>query len=161
VIRYNIESHVAFAADVNGNIFPNSRFAGAEWSDKDGRYGGHVATCPSRGGYTLTIGAKAFLKTVYRYGDNEKVEYEYYYKGGSHLKHDNPAELLNSWTSFSLGDGAKEIPYSDEAALFFHDLMLGMAKLSKLVQDNTFDQSGLSELIESGSRLLSFDEKSA
>ena len=62
----------------------------------------------------------------------------------------NPAQMLNSWTAFTLPDNAKEIPYTNEAALFFHNLMFGMAKISKQIQEATFQQNNLLELIESG-----------
>ena len=154
VILYNIESHVLFAEDKEGNIYPNSGFDGAEWAGDD-KYGRHYANTPSPGGYSLTIGAVAYIKTTHKYGEKEKIEYDRYYKDdGDHHGHDNPAELLNSWCSFSIPDDAKEIPYTDEAALFFHNLMLGMAKLSLMIQNSTFDQGELLKLIESGSNSL-------
>jgi hypothetical protein len=33
VIIYNIESHISFAEDKDGNIFPNAGYDGAEWSN--------------------------------------------------------------------------------------------------------------------------------
>jgi hypothetical protein len=150
VIRYNIESHVGFAEDSDGNIYPNAGFPGAEWVERDGRYGDHCAHRAAPGGYSIIVGACAQLKVITKYGDREEVGYKGYYKGGSHHRHDNPAELLNSWSSFDLGRDPKEIPYTDEAALFFHGLMLGMAKLAKQIQSHSFDQAALIRLIESG-----------
>ena len=59
VIKYNIESHVSFAEDADGNIFPNSGFPGAKWPGNDAKklFGDHHATSPSHGGYSLTIAA--------------------------------------------------------------------------------------------------------
>lgn len=154
VIIYNIESHISFAEDEKGDIFPNAGFSGAKWGDAyDKKYGQHHATNASKNGYSLTIGAKAQLKISYKYGDSEKVEYENYYRGGSHHGHENPAELLNSWCSFHL-ENFKEIPYSDESAMFFHNLMHGMAKLSQMIQENTFDQQQLLRLIATGNNPL-------
>lgn len=148
VIRYNIESHVSFAVDAEGAIFPNAGFPGAEWPRNDPRFGNHHAAQPARGGYSLTIGAKAMLKTTTTYGDKSKVKYSPYYGvDGNHLGHDNPAELLNSWVSFSLPDNAREIPYTDEAALFFHNLLLGLANISRQIQEHTFEQENLLALI--------------
>lgn len=150
VIRYNIESHVSFATDDAGNIYPNAGFAGAKWGDTTERklYGDHHATACPRGGYSLIIGARAMLRREYRHGEHVKVSYENYYAGGSHLGHENPAQLLNSWTAMNLGDTPKEIPYSDKAALFFHSLLLGMATLNQKIQLATFDQERLLGLIE-------------
>ena len=154
VIIYNIESHIFFAEDEKGNIFPNAGFPNAKWkSIESKKYGQHHASQPSRDGYSLTIGASAKLKITHKYGNSEKVEYRDYYKGGSHHDHDNPAQLLNSWCAFDL-DNFKEIPYSDESAMFFHNLMLGMAKLSQMIQENTSSQEKLLKLIATGSNPL-------
>lgn len=166
VIRYNIESHVSFAMDDAGNIFPNAGFPGAKWP-KHGRestgpdYGNHHAVAPCNGGYSLTIGARAMLKTTHRYGSNSKVTYSWYRAGGSHHDHDNPANLLNSWCSIDLGKNPKEIPYTDEAAMFFHRLLLGMAEMSRRVQEMTFTQDKLLALIDQSSsiRLLTMGAK--
>jgi hypothetical protein len=156
VIRYNIESHVSFAEDSDGNVFPNTGFPDTKWNAKGDRelYGNHDSAKPCRGGYSLRVGAQAMMKKTLVYGETKRVKYSFYYKDGSHHDHDNPAELLNSWSSFSLPDNAKEIPYTDEAALFFHNLLLGMAQLSKKIQEQTFGQEKLLELIAKGHKLL-------
>ncbi len=154
VIIYNIESHVSFTEDEEGNIFPNGTFKGSKWADSGGgkgMYGGHHSSQPSDGGYSLVVGARAMTKTIHKYGDSEEVEYNMYYKGESHHGHDNPAQLLNSWCSFSLDiDKAKQMPYTDESAIFFYNLMMGMAKISQMIQHSTFDQENLMKLIASG-----------
>ena len=156
VIRYNIESHVSFAADKQGNIFPNAGYKGAKWADinDEGMYGKHHSASPSEGGYSLTIGAEALVKKTISYGGKCNIEYDHYYKDGDHHGHDNPAEILNSWCSLRLPENAKEMPYTDEAAMFFHNLMLGMARLSKLIQESTFDEKKLMKCIESNLPLL-------
>ena len=55
----------------------------------------------------------------------------------------------------------KEIPYSDESALFFYNLMLSMARISKMIQEHTFNQENLIRLIASGTNgfLLSNNSK--
>jgi hypothetical protein len=152
VIRFNIESHVSFALDDEGEIYPNCTFPGTHWpATADKRYGGHHATNPSRGGYCLAVGAQALMKTTKVYGSVEKVSYSPYYKGESHLGNENPAQKLNSWCSFSLPKDAREIPYTDESALFFYDLMMGMARLTKMIQDRTFDNDALLQLIQTSS----------
>lgn len=150
VIRYNIESHVSFATDGQGNIYPNAGYDGAGWpSDELNKlYGGHHAGNAPVGGYSIRVAARAMMRIECRHGDNVKVTYENYYAGGSHLRHENPAEILNGWTSMDLGRNPKEIPYSDKAAMFFHGLLLGVARLNQQVQMATFDQGNLLDLIE-------------
>ena len=138
VILYNIESHVSFAVDNEGRIFPNAGFPDARWADShDKTYGGHDACRRAPGGYSLIVGAKAMMKKTTTYGKNVSVSYSNYYKGGSHLIHENPAQLLNAWCSIELPEDAKEIPYSDEAAIFFFGLLQSMAELNRRVQEFT------------------------
>jgi len=159
VILYNIETDISFVESKEGDIYPNGTYVknfnnSASWNDQD-KYGGHDAAHPSKGGYKLTIGAMAKRKTIYTYGKTEVIEYSSYYgEGGSHHGHSLPAEKLNSWCSFTLPKGAMEIPYSDEAALFFYNLLYGMANISKMIQDSTFDQNNLLRLIASGNNML-------
>ncbi|MCP4492742.1 MAG: hypothetical protein GY820_36370 [Gammaproteobacteria bacterium] len=155
VILYNIESHISFAENPDGDVFPNASFEGAEWRHHDDeRYGGHSASNLAKNGYSLIIGAKAMTKTTHVHNDFEKVEYLPYCMKGIHLESDRPARLLNSWCGFALPKDAKEIPYTDEAALFFHDLMLGMARLSQAIQGHVFDQQDLLNVINDGVKLL-------
>lgn len=139
VIRFNIESHVSFALTKDGKIFPNAGFPGASWPTRgpEKLYGAHNACDQAPGGYSLIVGAKAMLKKTTTYGKKSSSTYDYYYKGESHLGAENPAQLLNSWTSIQLPDEAREMPYSDEAAMFFFNLLMGMAELNRRVQDFT------------------------
>ena len=75
------------------------------------------------------------------------VSYSDYYAGGDHHGRSNPAGLLNSWWAVGVGDRPKEIPYSADAALFFHRLLQGMAEISRRIQEATFTQDRLVELI--------------
>jgi hypothetical protein len=166
VIHYNIESHVAFALNDAGEIVPNAGFPNSAWPDKTApsngefalpNYGGHHATNPASSGYSLAIGARALLKTTYRYGSQTRIKYSPFYSDGSHHGRSNPGELLNSWRAVGVGDRPKEIPYSDDAALFFHRLLLGMAEISRRVQEATFTQERLLDLIASSSGVVTLD----
>lgn len=66
VIQYNLESHVSFAETQDGTVHPNAQSGGAQWSDGDTKkmYGGHYASNKNEGGYSLTIGAMAMVKTT-------------------------------------------------------------------------------------------------
>ncbi len=154
VILYNLESHISFAATNDGTIFPNASFEGAKWYSQDSMYGSHHAGNRCKRGFSLIIGARAMTKRVSRIGDKETIKYKDYYKGESHLSNENPAALLNSWTAFDLPEHPQEIPYSDDAAIFFHQILLGMAKLSKNIQEATFNKTDLLSLIESKGNLL-------
>lgn len=162
VIRYNIESHVSFALTKDGRIFPNAGYDGAEWprGDRAKDYGDHHSSEYAEGGYSLTVGAEALTKKTTTFGENSSVSYEDYYKGESHLGSENPAQKLNSWVAFSLPDDAKEIPYSDEAAMFFYGLMMGVAELNRRVQEftNTPEKLALAVSRHSSAMLLGMDK---
>lgn len=148
VIQYNIESHISFAENAEGKIFPNAFYDGANWPADDRLlYGNHDACRASDGGYSLTIGAEALKKTTYRYGTKENITYETY-------TDTEAAEQLNAWVCFRLPDDSKEMPYTDDAARFFYNLMLGMAEISKKIQHFAGDDQRLIELIESQQLLL-------
>lgn len=153
VIRYNLESHVKFAEDGDGNIYQNCSIGGpakqAKWDLTDTRYGVHHASEPCDGGYSLTVGARVVYKDVKTYSNGKSVVcYEYFSGKGSEA-----AEQLNAWCSFSLPESAVEMEYSDKAAMFFHNMMLGMAKISKNIQDLAHDKDKLSHLIQSDNNI--------
>ena len=156
IIRYNIESHVSFATDEHGNIFPNASFPGASWKkDNSSMYGSHSANTACMDGYSLTVGAECYIKETHSYGEKKTVKYKLWHGDDSHGDSMHPARLLNSWACVNLRETrSKEIPYSDEAALFFHNFMHGMAELSRKIQEATFDQDKLQSLIASGSQFL-------
>lgn len=155
VIHYNMESHVCFAEDEAGEIYPSAVYEGAEWiAINDERYGNHHASQRCEGGYSLTVGAKALVKTTLTYGEAVKYEYREYNGNGSHLDHVCPASRLNSWVAMELPKNCKEIPYTDQAAEFFYGIMYGMAKLSRQIQEYASDPEKMIELIESNQTLL-------
>lgn len=151
VIQYTIKTRISFAQDKNGTIYPNASFPDAEWADGE-KYSNDNHILHERKGYAIEIGAKVMTKITSQYGNTKKVSYEAY--NGDNNDEQNPAALLNAWTSFDLGNDPKEIPYSNDAALFFHRLMLGMAELSALIQKYTFEQSDLLNCIAANKCLL-------
>ncbi|TAL80714.1 MAG: hypothetical protein EPN77_19440 [Candidimonas sp.] len=157
VIRYYVGSHVSFAECENGDIVPNASWPTSRWRIED-RFGKHHATDPSKGGYSLIVGARVVDKKTLRRGDIVTVSYEYV--SGSHTPYaeNDPLHLLQAWAAFSLPDTCSEMPYTPEAALFFHRMMLGMAELSRKIQDFMHDERRLLAAIQSGTPLLSAPE---
>lgn len=155
VIRYNIETDVSFSEDANGNIGRNGADP-FEWPSGDrrkmfSREG--TASWSRENGYVMRIGAQAFTKETKTIGDKVHVSYTAY--------RDTPAaDTLNTWCNVNLSTGekdAREIPYSDEAALFFDNLLMGMARLAQRLQDATFDREVLeSNIAAMSGNLISF-----
>lgn len=153
VIRYHLGSHVSFAATPDGAIVPNATWPDARWV-ADKRYGEHHSTNPAKGGYSLVIGARAYDKKTLKRGDVVTVTYDWI--GGSHTPYaeSDPLHLLQAWSSFTLPEECAEMPYSPEAALFFHRLLLGMAELSRRIQDFAHDEQRLLQAIANGGAAL-------
>ena len=96
---------------------------------------------------------RAFDKRTIRRGDAVKVVYDSI-SDGEGVDDNDPLTLLNSWCSFRLPENAKEMPYSPDAALFFHRMMESMAELSRRVQTFMHDEPRLLAAIRSGHKLL-------
>lgn len=139
VIRYRIEVDAAVAVDDQGNVCPNAGWPNAKWLPSE------VFGCsPAGSPQSLSIQACAMTKKVIRYpGGKTEVKYTPFYAGGDHFSRENPAELLNAWNGHIYSDKAKEIPYTDENALFFHRLLLGITQLILMIQTATFEQKDL------------------
>ena len=146
VILYNVESHVSFAIRDDGEIARNA--VNATWCTSEKKYGNHHSTNPASGGYSMTIGARVVRKNTYTYGEKSTVKYEYF------SGNDNESKQLNSWCSFSLPDDANEMPYTPEAALFFDNLMLGIAKMNKMMQEMIGTEDQILALANNNTKLL-------
>ena len=146
VILYNIQSQVAFAVDKKGQICPNAERPNSRWAG----YGNIHSSNPADGGYSLTIGARVYNKNLLRLPNGETItEYTWFDRTEA-------GRALNSWRSFSLDtDTAEEMPYSDNAAIFFYDLLLGMATVSKKIQEMTSSREDILKLINNNTKLLS------
>jgi hypothetical protein len=157
VIRFNIVSHITFAVTDEGQVAPNSGYPGAKWETdaiKRRMYGDHYAASPTPGGYSLIMGAQAMLRREIKHGDITRVEYgRWNGPRADHRGSKHPAALLNGWCGFHLeasGFHPREIPYTDEAAEWFSRMLYGMATLSRLVQEQTFDNDRLLAAISAG-----------
>lgn len=160
VIRYNVKSQVAFV-QAGDEIYADGYGAGANYEGQDpdrprGRwvsepfYGQHVSNTPARGGYSIIVGAEACMKVKTTFGDKVKVTYERW-QGPS----DGAGHKLNQWQGFILNDkDTQEIPYTEEAALFFNNMMYSIAKLAKQLHDHLGSPERVQLAIAQGSKNL-------
>lgn len=166
VIRFVIKSEVVFAETPDGRIVPNCNYAkDAKWPSDDRRYGKIYSASQTFEGYSLTIGAKAQMKTVRTYSNDKiVVSYSDWDGGEGHHHHEpqHPAARLNSWNRIKVDrfSGSREIKYSDEAAIFFYGLLHGMAEIARRIQEHTFHNENLLKLIDSQVKLLTVGDKS-
>ena len=130
VIVYNIALHCTFAVKEDGTTAHNS--VDGEWNN-DKIFGNHTSINLSKGGFGICIGAEARTKITDTFGEHTEVKYERYNgEGDTNWQYPTtPAGILNSWNGFYIGDTFKEIPYTDEAAIFFDGIMKGIVSMSR------------------------------
>lgn len=150
VILYKFDAECHYAIDSAGGVFCNGYDAkdhgkcksvdDHEWGGSERRFSSDITQT-----YHVGFGAEVKLKITSRRGNSERVVYEHPDFPGSHFDLDSYGKRLNGFISIhfteSDRDNIKEIPYTEEAARFFYDFMVGMCKL----------HLGLSKFFEKGS----------
>ena len=121
----------------------------------NGQYEGFISASPAKGGYSLTVGAKVMIRRVVSFAGRESVSFRWCNVQVPISQIANhPDALLNSWVSFDLPDNARWIPYTDEAALFFHNVMNSIALLNKRIQTEFGNEGKLMKMLTSGAPML-------
>lgn len=152
VILYWVLPSVSFCTDGtpdseiyrNGSEVPNRDY---HWCDEKKYRRRSCQWCNSTGGMGFYIGAVARIKTTTKLHNRDKVEY---------LNSDNELanKTLNAWCLGLVPSNANEMPYSDEAALFFDHAIRQIVEASRKVVDFLDDRQKLIYAIENGNNLL-------
>lgn len=173
VIRYRYRNHTAGAKDAQGNIHPNGHWVDKPGSDqKNWEWAGnqniHATNRPSLFG--VGVVARVYMKVTYTRNGGSKVDYTNDLPG-SHWDR-NPMRRLNDFivqapderdgfrsgdimtSGKSPSDNIHEMPYSDEAASFFADLMVAMCRLGEQLDNFVGNRANLELAIERGATLL-------
>lgn len=147
VIRYWLQPSVSFCTDGtpesaiyrNGSELPDDRW---QWCDtaKYNSRSCHWCNSPGMGFY---LGAAAYTKTVTKLHKGDKVEY-------SRLSNGFINSTLNGWQCGTPPGNAKEMPYTEEAALFFDGAIRNTVELARRVVDFLADDATLTRAIEQG-----------
>ena len=158
VIRYIVSSDTCYAENDAGDI-RSTAGDGYKWTGDGKSSSGHWDRSK---GYRIGVGAAAFTKTTYTYRDGtSKSEFEYYYGKGDHLHARCPASRLNSWNHVGFsrngdiyGEKIIEIPYTDEAAEFFYEMMYGICKIAQRLDEFIGTPDQLQLAIQNKTQLL-------
>ena len=145
VICYNLSTDVRFATDIQGNIYPTAEATGTAWHVSENN---PLHRPASDGGYSITIGARVYEKSTETYVNGKSRVIYSRYTGTPEAK------LLNSWVGFNLPEDTKEMQYTAKNALFFYDLMNGMAKMCSMLERATGTPEAIQALISSNVKLL-------
>lgn len=161
VIVYGMEMQLAAWKDENGDYKPNGYCKGDTRSGK--WLGGKGAECFCVNANHQTefykVGIIAYVcdKTTYMRQNHTRTVYE---KVQVHFtKDDSWLEKLNSFVGIQYRDPSpynniKEIPYSEAAARFFYDAMIGLCALADRVFNFLNDEKKLIGVIADSNRLL-------
>lgn len=137
VILYKFDAECHYAIDKKGGVYCNGNDAMDNgkceeddyvWGGSDRDFASHTTQT-----YSIGLGAEVKLKITSKRGNSERVAYEHPDFPGSHHDADSYGKRLNGFITVhfteSDRDDIKEIPYTEEAARFFYDFMIGMCKL--------------------------------
>ena len=153
VIAYGTEIAVSYCKTPSGKIYPNKvDHENAEWlgSLHGANYDKYFRIC---------FAAEVVQKTTHTRASGKKIVYENihacdaskiaYGKEDAEAWNTSWAGKLNSFTGLSvcdshakLAEGMKEMPYSEDAAKFFYEVMIGMCALADRL-GNFFDNEKL------------------
>lgn len=132
VIAYGAVAKVAFWKDDDGDFYPNGSFASSGcWAKIDTLDATHPADF-----YSIGVAAKVLWKVTTSRASSVKITYEYPME--FHQDKKSAGARLNGFCGLTIGDPRygriKEMPYSDEAAVFFYDMMMAMCKMAEKLE---------------------------
>lgn len=172
VILYCHDIGLAYVRDNNGEIYANGNTyttqGGAGEFNKDAQWvmssvsgsAGESTNCLSVG-----VAAQAFTKTTYARGEHREFKYE---KAFNTHHPESSGELLNSFAGLNLmakvnfhsgrvrelSGEIEEIPYTDEAADFFYNMMLDLCRMADRISSFMGDKEVVMAAIENNTNLL-------
>jgi len=161
VIMYCFRADYAICEDpLTGKMTPDGSFVtgkGYNW------YGNLNATNSSRGGFAVRLYADILLKTTYIRSTSNKIIYS-----GADMESGSFGELLTSFVGctppegngFFQANGNNEIlemPYTEEAAEFFYNTLMGVAKVGHLLTERFKNNDSVMRMINDKVRLLNND----
>lgn len=176
VIWYKFITQCHYAVDSEtGTIYSNAALAINEtgkkyghngainWVDNGATKGFTAFDAPEP--YTVSIQATVMRKTTYTSKSNERVEYfnsnePLNYSNGETLPMGECGEKLRGFNHTNLSEHDTEIPYTEEAAKFFHDAMLSICSLSDKLTHFFADQNNVMAAIENNAQMLPFVSQS-
>ena len=151
VIAYEIVSRGQFAYDSNGNVYPRRLSEDMKWTEDERFESGARTPWPGSAYiFGVELAAKVYHKVTRTCGGHSSVEYTVMRPKNK----DCIQWKLNAWNTKPDLDKANFIPYSDKAALFFYEMLEGIARLNKRLQDTTSEAENLMKCIEAGTFFL-------
>lgn len=160
VIVYNISTVVSFWANQDGSIHPNGGSPEAGEGDwwKPGLGAFQLSSLHTTDLFSIGLCAGVFDKITTTRATGKTLRYEFVKAEHQNEEQEStPSGRLNSFRGleFNPEDAAmKEMPYSDEAALFFYDTMMTICKLARNLDAFFADDNRLKKAIATRTNFL-------
>lgn len=139
---------------ITGELYPNGNYAknysegGSEWI---GDLNGSIGPFNSSHHYSIGVNAEVRKKIVYRRATYEDVKYERQGFDDDQLY----GEMLNSLVGASMPSEFSEMPYTEDAAKFFYNVMMNICQMADRIETFFGDEDNVIKAIESQQPLLS------
>jgi hypothetical protein len=158
VILYDSDIRVCYTKDDEGNIYTNGYTPVPRVLAK---HQGTLHATETDKYYKVGFAAKIFDKITYKHGSSQKIEYKKSeMQGQMHSYPETYHDKLNSFVGLNMPtQGMKEILYTEEAAKFFYELMIGMCTLADRLSNFINDESQVKLAIEQQQRFLTLPDK--
>lgn len=153
VILYGTNIRVAYIKDEEGNFHPNGCYAPAiPGATGEGRWRGTLNGSVNMDRYyTIGLVARVHTKVTYRRSSGTKVVYERANSAERGTYHDR----LNGFVGLKYETaGLAEMPYSEEAAKFFYDTMIGLCMLADRMTEFFGDATAVQKAIQQQDSIL-------
>ena len=156
VILYGYRMGLAYCKD-GTTIFPNGASPGCDYSAIKGNpWHGELNSNVRAPMYSISLVARVYDKTTHTRASTVKVTWEEV-PDENNTQTTKPVSLLNSFRGVDVDPESKslrEMPYSDKAALFFYQLMMGLCQMADRIETFFKDEKNVAAAIESHKPLL-------
>jgi len=154
VIVYERQADVSVWQDTDGSIHANG-YLGNDRGEKGGGWNDcganiHAGNAPKY--FSIGLTARVLDKITYRRPNSERVEFKRPEWGHSHLSFPTWGAKLNGFV-VGLPDKPERLesmPYTEEAAKFFYDAMIGIASMGIRLHEFFADEARVQRAIEHG-----------
>lgn len=168
VIRYGKRTMVTYWKMLDGTIYangtdcendPNYLTDGPQYDPRNGNWHGKLDATRRNAGYMVSLFASIEKKTTYTRGS--VVEHKYSRPDFANFSHSTYGERLNCFVGLAEEGGwmregieCEEMPYTEEAAKFFYEMLIGMCAFADKIETFFAEPDNVIKAIEGGATLL-------
>lgn len=162
VIRYKLALNITYWRGADGKLYPNGHMAHHVLGGPNGAWADDVSklhACNTTDAFVVGLYAQVLTKITVTRPSGTKVTFERFQSTDDHFNTDSWADKLNAFcgldTDFSGDDDSiQEMPYTEEAARFFYEMMLQLCYLAERLHGFFKDKKQLEFAIQKRILLL-------